>query len=83
MISSICFGHCYAHHQELTTIVLITAWMSVRAAGYSYSLQLGHLSSLPAPNFQPTATQEPDGPCGNQHYSRELLMMGMVVPETC
>ena len=21
--------------------------------------------------------------CGNQHYSRELLMMGIVVPETC
>jgi len=48
-----------------------------------YCLQLGHLSSLPAPNVQPTATQEPDGRCGNQHYSRELLMMGIVVPETC
>jgi len=23
-IRSTCFGHCYAHHQELTTIVLIT-----------------------------------------------------------
>ena len=48
-----------------------------------YSLQPGHLSSLPAPNFQPTATQEPDRPCGNQHYSRELLLMGITVPETC
>jgi hypothetical protein len=54
---------------------------SVRAAGYS--LQPGHYSSLPAPNFQPTATQERDDQCGNQHYSRELLMMGIVVPETC
>ena len=36
-----------------------------------------------APNFQPPATQERDGPCGNQHYSRELLMMGITVPETC
>ena len=44
---------------------------------------MGHLSSLLARNFQPTATQEPDGPCGNQHYSRELLMMGIIVPETC
>jgi len=42
-----------------------------------------HLSSLPAPNFQPTATQERDAQCGNQHYSRELLMMGIAVPETC
>jgi len=48
-----------------------------------YSLKLGHLSSLPAPNFQPTATKERDGQCGNQHYSRELLMMGITVPETC
>ena len=24
IIGSICFGHCYAHHQELTTIILIT-----------------------------------------------------------
>jgi len=26
---------------------------------------------------------ERDDQCGNQHYSRELLMMGIVVPETC
>jgi hypothetical protein len=30
----------------------------------------------------PTATQERDDQCGNQHYSRELLMMGILVPET-
>ena len=27
--------------------------------------------------------QEPDGLCGNQRYRRELLMMGVMVPETC
>ena len=48
-----------------------------------YNLQPGHYSSLPAPNFQSTATQERDDQYGNQHYSRELLMMGIVVPETC
>ena len=26
---------------------------------------------------------ERDDQCGNQHYSRELLMMDIVVPETC
>ena len=26
MIVSTCFGHYYAHHQKLTTTVLITAW---------------------------------------------------------
>ena len=33
-----------------------------------------------APNLQPTATQERDDQCGKQHYIRELLMMGIVVP---
>jgi len=33
--------------------------------------------------FQHTANQEQNDQCGNQHYSRELLMMGIVVPETC
>jgi len=46
-------------------------------------LQPRHYSSLTAPNLQPTANQERDDQCGNQHYSRELLMMGIVVPETC
>jgi len=46
-----------------------------------FSLQPGHYSSLTTPNFQPTANQERNNQCGNQHYSRELLMMGTVVPE--
>jgi len=48
-------------------------WSSVRVAGYS----------LPAINLQPTANQERNNQCGIQHYSREILMMGIVVPETC
>jgi len=32
MIGSTCFGHCYAHHLELTTIVVITTW-AVRLFG--------------------------------------------------
>ena len=54
---------------------------SLNASGYS--LQPRHYSRLPAPNFQSTANQERNDQCGNQHYSRELLMMGIVVPETC
>ena len=38
---------------------------------------------LPALNFHPIATREPDGLCGNQRYRHELLMMGIMVPETC
>ena len=48
-----------------------------------YSLRSGHSSILPALNPQPAATREPDGLCGNQRYRRELLMMGIMVPETC
>ena len=48
-----------------------------------FSLQPGHYSNLIAHNLQPTANQERNDQCGNQHYSRELLMMGIVVPETC
>jgi len=48
-----------------------------------YSLRSGHPSILPAFNLQPTATREPKGLCGNQRYRRELLMMGVMVPETC
>ena len=52
-------------------------------SSYSYSLQPGHYYNLTALNLQPTANQERNDQCGNQHYSRQLLMMGIVVPETC
>jgi hypothetical protein len=48
-----------------------------------FILQPGHYSSLTSPKLQPTANQERNDQCGNQNYSRELLMMGIVVPETC
>jgi len=48
-----------------------------------FSLQPGHNSSLTAPNLQRTAIQERNDKCGNQHHTRELLMMGMVMPEIC
>jgi len=77
--------YCSAdYHMGRLVIGLLLVGFRCRQAGYVTGLQAqpGHLSSLPAPNFQPTTTQEPDGPCGNQHYNRELLMMGIVVPET-
>jgi hypothetical protein len=46
-------------------------------------LQPGHHSSPTAPNIQPTANQEQNDKFGNQHHSRELLMMDIVMPETC
>ena len=55
LISSTCFGHYYARHQELATLMLIT------------TLVVSFCKDQ----------------CGNQYYSRELLMTGIVVPETC
>jgi len=49
-------------------------------AGVVSGLQPGHYSSLTAPHLQPTANQERNDQCGDLHYSRELLMMGIVVP---
>jgi len=54
------------------------------ARDYNVDYHVGRfVLSLPAPNLQPTANQERNDQRGNQHYSRELLMMGVVVPETC
>ena len=50
---------------------------------YHIGLQTRHYSSLTAPNFQHTTNQERNDQRSNQHYSRELLMMVIVVPETC
>ena len=124
MLGSTCFGHHYAHHQEFTTIALVTTYAvwfsSFQTQGYltafgpethtsclhltpnqhqlekqkAYvvtnaivvsfnSLRSGNSSILPALNFHPAATREPDGLCGKQRYRRELLMMGIMVPERC
>jgi len=56
---------------------------SIHATNMSFSLQPGHHPSLTVPNLQQTANQERYDQCGNQHHSRELLMMGTVMSETC
>jgi len=65
----------------ITTLVvsfLVCCRLEVRCG-----LQPGHYSSLTAPNLQPTANQERNDQCGIQHHIHELLIMGIVVPETC
>jgi len=47
------------------------------------TLVVSFLVCLTAPNHQHTANQERNEQCGNQHHSRELLMMDIVVSETC
>jgi len=56
-------------------------WSSIWVAGCI--LQPGHHSSLTAPNLQHTAYQERYYQCGNQQHSRELLMMDILILETC
>jgi len=34
-------------------------------------------------NANPSIFTERNDQCGNQHHSRELLMMGIAMPETC
>jgi len=51
--------------------------------GVVSGLHPGHYSSLIAPNLQHTTNQERNDQCGNQHYIHKLLMMGIVIPETC
>jgi len=58
-------------------------WFAVCWRLGAVSLQTGHCSSLTTPNLQHTANQERNDQCGNQHHGRELLMVGIVVPETC
>ena len=52
------------------------------SAGVVSGLQPRHYSSLNAPNLQHTANQDRNDQFGNQHHSHELLMMGIVIPET-
>jgi len=81
MLGSTCFGHYYAHHQELTTIVLITTWavsglQAIACTPETYPACL-HLTSN---------QQQPKNRAVHvviSTISRELLMVGIVVPETC
>jgi len=63
---STCFGHHYAHHQELKTIILLYTQPSAPH-------QTDNLKTK-APNIT-----------GSNHLynTLELLMMGIMVPETC
>ena len=73
-------------NSEVCHEALLTVWRRMfrrKEAGVVSGLQPGYYSSLTAPNLQPTANQVRNNQCANQHYSRELLMMGIVVPETC
>ena len=47
------------------------------------NLQPGYHSGLTAPHLQPTANQARHDQFGKQQHSGELLMMGILMYETC
>ena len=72
------FGHHYAHHQELESIIQVVA-----ACRICCCPQTGHttLSSTP---YRQLENQAPNTTGSNHLYNTlELLMMGIMVPETC
>ena len=47
MLGSKCFGHHYAHHQELTTIVLVTNRPSGSGVAAGWRLSAGRMDECP------------------------------------
>ena len=90
---STCFGHSYAHHQELESIIQVVAACRIRCLVFKMSVwcvrfagcspQTGHitLSSTPYRHLENQASNT----TGSNHLynTLELLMMGIMVPETC
>jgi len=94
-----CFRHHYAHHQELESVIQMVAacgiWRFVfkllvwcEAEGYVSGLR----EAACKPDTQPSAphhtdnlkTKAPNTTGSNHLYNTlELLMMGVMVPETC
>jgi hypothetical protein len=95
---STCFGHHYAHHQELESIIQLVAACGLGCLVFKLSVWCGAegcVSGLQAArklDTQPSATHHTDNlktkasnATGSNHLynTLELLMMGIVVQETC
>ena len=70
---STCFGHHYAHHQELESIIKVVAACGIWCFGFQV---VGMVWSWGlCVRFA--------GSCNHLYNTLELLMMGIMVPETC
>ena len=70
---STCFGHHYTHHQELKSII---QWLLQHPANRTHNPQLHTRTATWKPQHEiPQAA--------TTVHTLELLMMGIVVPETC
>ena len=85
IVCSTCFGHHYAHHQELERIIQVVAACRIKCFTPSKA-------TARKPDTQPSAPHHTDNlkiktpnTTGSNHLynTLELLMMGIIVPETC
>ena len=76
---STCFGNRYAHHQELESIIQMVAACGIWCFGFQVVGMVW--SSTP---YRQLENQAPNTTGSNQLYNTlELLMMGIMVPQTC
>ena len=83
---STCFGHVYAHHQELESITQVAAACRILCLVFKLSVWCGAegcVSGLRAVAQQ--LENQASNTTGSSHLynTLELLMMGIMVPETC
>jgi hypothetical protein len=69
---STCFAHHYAHHQELESIIQLVAACGLWCLLFKLSVWCGAEVVCPFFAF-----------CNHLYNTLELLMMGIMVPETC
>jgi hypothetical protein len=71
------FGHYYAHHQELESIIQLVAACGLWCLVFKLSVWCGAEGCV-------SDLRTPKTTGGNQLCNTlELLMMGIIVPETC
>ena len=91
---STCFGHHYAHHQELKSIIQLLLPVVFRAVVFKLLVWCGaedYVSGLQDADITLSSTPDQQLENHSTKYHRqqplynnlELLMMGIVVPETC
>ena len=92
---STCFGQHYAHHQELESIIQVAAACRIWCLVFKLSVRCGaegYVAAARKPDTQPSAPHHTDNlktkapnTTGSSHLynTLELLMMGIMLPETC
>ena len=89
---STCFGHHYAHHQEFESIMQVVAVRGIWCFGFqavgmvwSWGLCIRFAGCCSAPHHTNNLKTKTPNTTGSNHLHNklELLMMGIVVHETC